>query len=51
MQGIFTIAKSDFISHLLIISLAGTLIESFPIRDVDNISVTAVTAFLGWIMF
>jgi dolichol kinase len=43
-----------FVSYLLpvtIIALVGTLVESLPIRDVDNITVTLVAALLGHLLF
>jgi phytol kinase len=43
-----------FKSHLLVlgvIALVGTLIESFPFKDVDNITVTIATAAVGWLLF
>ncbi len=34
-----------------LIALAGTVVESLPIRDVDNITVTVVAALLGHLLF
>lgn len=42
--------KSHFWA-LGVIALVGTLIESFPFKDVDNITVTLATALVGWLLF
>jgi len=55
--GIYVLAGAfarPFVSYLLpvtIIALVGTLVESLPIRDVDNITVTLVAALLGHLLF
>lgn len=41
----------DYATAIIIIALAGTAIESLPYKDIDNLTVTAVAAFLGILLF
>jgi phytol kinase len=41
----------DFLPTLLIISIAGTLIETLPLRDIDNITVTLTAIIIGYLLF
>jgi phytol kinase len=49
--GIFSISFPEILPNLIIISLAGTVVESLPIRDVDNITVTLTAVILGFYLF
>jgi hypothetical protein len=49
--GIFSTSFLDILPSLVIISLAGTVVESLPIRDVDNITVTLTAVILGYYLF
>jgi len=49
--GIFSISFLEILPNLIIISLAGTVVESLPIRDVDNITVTLTAVILGYYLF
>jgi phytol kinase len=49
--GIFSISFPEILPNLIIISLAGTVVESLPIRDVDNITVTLTAVILGYYLF
>jgi phytol kinase len=56
--GIYVLAHATgfgpFASYLLpvtLIAVAATLVESLPIRDVDNITVTLVAVLLGMLLF
>jgi phytol kinase len=40
-----------YLAPLTLIAAAGTVIESLPLHDVDNISVTLTASFLGQILF
>jgi len=33
------------------VAVAGTLVESLPLKDVDNITVTLVAVLLGYLLF
>jgi phytol kinase len=50
-MGIFSFSTLDFLPILLLISIAATLVESIPFRDVDNITVTLTAVILGYIFF
>ena len=49
--GIFPSAFSSFLLPVTILALVGTLIESLPLKDVDNITVTLVAVLLGNLLF
>lgn len=49
--GVFTPPFSSYITPLLWIALGGTLVESLPFKDVDNITLTVVSALLGHLVF
>ncbi len=49
--GIFTGPLEAFVLPLTVIAVVSTIIESFPQRDVDNVSVTVAAALLGWWLF
>jgi phytol kinase len=51
LAGVF---PGDWISYfpvITVIALGGTFIESLPIKDVDNITVTLTAVLLGYILF
>jgi phytol kinase len=48
--GIFTGPMDIFLPSLTLIAFAGTLIESLPLRDVDNITITLTAVLLGYIL-
>jgi phytol kinase len=48
--GVFTGPFASFLMPITLIALAGTLVESLPFRDVDNLTVTAAAALVGrWV--
>lgn len=49
--GIFTAPLLSLLPALLLISIAGTAIETLPIPDVDNITVTFTAVLLGILLF
>lgn len=49
--GIFSIPIFYLLPALLIISIAATLVETIPLRDVDNITVTLTALLLGFFLF
>jgi len=49
--GIFTTPVLVFLPSLLIISLAGTIVETLPLVDIDNITVTITAVILGYFLF
>ena len=50
-SGIFSGAVTDYLLPITLIAIAGTLVESLPIKDVDNITVTLAAVILGHILF
>jgi phytol kinase len=48
--GIFSISVGELLPPLLFISVAATLIETLPLRDVDNITVTLSAVILAYIL-
>jgi phytol kinase len=49
-SGIFSGAVADYLLPITLIAIAGTLVESLPLRDIDNITVTLAAVFLGHIL-
>jgi phytol kinase len=49
--GVFLGPLSYYLAPLLLIALAGTLVESLPFEDVDNITVTLAAVLLGHLLF
>ncbi len=48
--GYFPGTFSHFVIPITIIAIASTIIESFPQKDIDNISVTLISAVLGYFL-
>jgi len=51
LVGIYTTPILALLPSLVIISLAGTLIETLPLKDIDNITVTLTAVILGYFLF
>jgi phytol kinase len=49
--GVFAGPFSHYLLPITIIAVAGTVVESLPFKDVDNITVTLVAVALGLILF
>ena len=49
--GLFAGPFSRFLLPVTVIAVAATLVESLPHRDIDNITVTLVSAILGYFLF
>jgi phytol kinase len=49
--GQFSGSLASYLPALTIIALAGTLVESLPLRDVDNLTVTACAVIFGYWLF
>ena len=47
LVGVFADPMSSYIPALTLIALAGTAVESLPIKDIDNITITLTAVFLG----
>ena len=49
--GIFASPFTKYLVSILWIALGGALIESLPFKDVDNITLTVITALIGHLVF
>jgi phytol kinase len=49
--GIFPSPLAFYLPGVTVIALGGTLVESFPLKDIDNLTVTLVAALLGTLFF
>lgn len=49
--GVFASPFSSYLLPIVWIALGGTLIESLPFKDVDNISLTVISALIGHFVF
>ncbi len=49
--GTFPGGLGDYLVAVLVIGFAATLVESLPMPDVDNLTVTGVAALLGLLLF
>ena len=48
---VFTPPLSAYLPEITLIAVAGTLVESLPLKDIDNITVTLTAVVLGWFFF
>jgi phytol kinase len=48
---VFTVPFSGYLFPLGIIALSGTVIESLPFKDIDNITVTLAAVLVGFMVF
>ena len=51
LAGIFVGPFTGYLLPITLIALAGTLVESLPLKDVDNITVTLAAVALGYWLF
>lgn len=49
--GVFTPPFGSYLVPVFWIALGGTMVESLPFRDIDNITLTVVSALLGYLVF
>lgn len=49
--GVFAVPTSGYFLPITLVALAGTLVESLPFKDVDNITVTVISVIVGWFVF
>lgn len=50
LAGVFAGPMSAYLPALTLIALAGTIVESLPLKDVDNITVTLTAVILGHVL-
>ena len=51
LVGVFTTHFAAYLLPITLIALAGTLVESLPFSDIDNITVTLAAVILGYLLF
>jgi phytol kinase len=49
--GIFSGPFTRYLLPITLVAMAGTVIESLPHKDVDNITVTLISVVVGWFVF
>lgn len=49
--GVFTDALGGYLLPITWIALGATVVESFPFKDIDNITLTVVSALIGHLLF
>jgi phytol kinase len=49
--GVFSGSIRDYLLPVSLIALAGTLVESLPFSEIDNITVTLAALALGHLLF
>jgi phytol kinase len=51
LAGVFPSPFSNYLLPISVIAVVGMLVESLPLKDVDNITVTLVAVLLGQLIF
>lgn len=49
--GVFSSPINDYFLPITIIAVVGTFIESLPLKDIDNITITLAAVVLGYLLF
>jgi phytol kinase len=49
--GVFQAPFSIYLLPITVIAVVGTLVESLPFKDIDNITVTLASVLVGWFVF
>jgi phytol kinase len=50
-RGVFSSPIQSYLLPITIIALVGTLVESLPVKDIDNITITLSAMILGYFLF
>ncbi len=51
LAGVFSASIQSYLAPVTIIAVIGTLVESLPLKDIDNITVTVSAAIIGYFLF
>jgi len=51
LAGFFLPPVSSYLLPITIVAVVGTLVESLPFKDIDNITVTLASVLVGWFVF
>lgn len=49
--GVFSASINDYFLPITIIAVVGTFVESLPLKDIDNITITLAAVVLGYLLF
>jgi phytol kinase len=49
--GVFSLPIQSYLLPISIIAIVGTLVESLPLKDIDNITITLSAVILGYFLF
>jgi phytol kinase len=49
--GVFPAPFSAYLLPITVIAMVGTIVESLPFKDIDNITVTLASVLVGWFVF
>jgi phytol kinase len=51
LAGVFPVTIQSYLVPITIIAIVGTLVESLPLKDIDNITVTVSAVVVGYLLF
>ena len=51
LASVFSLSIQSYLIPITIIAIVGTLVESLPLKDIDNITVTVAAAIAGYFLF
>lgn len=51
LAGVFNVSVQNYLLPITLISLVGMLVESLPLKDIDNITVTIAAVIIGYLVF
>ena len=49
--GVFPAPFSSYLLPITVVAVVGTVVESLPFKDIDNITVTLASVIVGWFVF
>jgi phytol kinase len=49
--GVFPAPFSSYLLPITMVAVVGTVVESLPFKDIDNITVTLASVLTGWFVF
>lgn len=51
LAGVFNRPFNAYLPGLLLVAISGTLIESLPVKDIDNLTISLVSVIVGLLLF
>jgi len=49
--GVFSVPFSGYLLPITLVALVGTVVESLPHKDIDNITLVLASVLVGWFVF